>query len=113
MLQQNAALACGIRALDKYLLHVSLQAAAAWRPVQHAWVTPQHFHLRHFANGNDIKASSADAAAEEADQAAAAAADQAAADEQAGSSELSELQELLKKAEEEVMVEPSIDLYNQ
>lgn len=74
--------------------------------MQHAWVTPQHLHLRQFASQNASKASGVDAAAEEADQAAAAAADQAAADEEAGSSELSELQELLKKAEEEVMEVP-------
>jgi hypothetical protein len=70
--------------------------------VQHAWLGPLQYQQRHFASESSSKASGADAAAEEADQAAAAAADQAAADEQAGTSELSDLQELLKKAEEEV-----------
>jgi hypothetical protein len=82
-----------------------LQAAAAWRPVQHAWATSQHCHVRHFASEQNSKnaASGSDTGAVEAD-AAAAAAEQAAADEQAGSSELSELQELLKKAEDEVII---------
>lgn len=71
--------------------------------MQHAWLGPLQYQQRHFASESSSKASGADAAAEEADQAAAAAAaDQAAADEQAGTSELSDLQELLKKAEEEV-----------
>lgn len=75
--------------------------------MQHAWVGPLHHHQRHLASKSNSKAPAADAAAEEADQASAAAADQAAADEQAGTSELSDLQELLKKAEEEVTAEPA------
>lgn len=76
-----------------------LQAAArlSCRPWQ-AWAPQQ---LAHFSSKTDSAtteaSSSSDAGATAAD-----AADQAAADEQEGSMELSELQELLKKAEEEV-----------